>query len=295
MTQNPLTPSDTSFDETDPTMTSQHAAYDDTTSVTSAPPTGTGSYSVATGVPTSATGASTTHDNGQSASVRDEAASVTSDAAQSGRQVADTAVSEAKDVVGEARSQITTLLHQLRSEANDQASSQSGRAVNGLRSLGDELRQMASSSGQNGLATDLAGQAADRVHSVAGWLEQRQPTEVLDEVRDFARRRPGTFLAAAAVVGLIGGRLTRGLTAGSSSSTTGFQGSSTLPTGSTGTGYAAGPATGVGTDPTRVDAGIDPAAYTHPRPTYESEGLGATGGVEGVESFEGAEYRQGLR
>ena len=61
---------------------------------------------------------------------------------------------------------------------------------------------------------------------------------------------------------------------------------------------AAAPATGVGTDPTRVDAGIDPAAYTHPRPTYESEGLGATGGVEGVESFEGAEgaeYRQGLR
>jgi hypothetical protein len=74
--------------------------------------------------------------------------------------------------------------------------------------------------------------------------------------------------------------------------------------------YAAGSAASVGTDPTRVDAGIDPAAYTHPRPTYESEGIGATGGVEGlgatgglqgaegvegVEGVEGAEYRQGLR
>ena len=43
---------------------------------------------------------------------------MTSDAAQSGRQVADTAVSEVKDVVAEARSQISTLLEQLRDEAN---------------------------------------------------------------------------------------------------------------------------------------------------------------------------------
>ena len=217
MTQHPHTPSGTSFDEPDTTTLSQHAAYDDSTSVTSASPTGVGDpvepFSGTTphaGRPESSSG-----NGGGSTSVRDEAASVTSDAAQSGRQVADTAVSEAKDVVAEARSQISTLLEQLRDEANEQASGQSDRAVKGLRSLGDELEQMVSASEQRGMATDLAGQAADRVQSVAGWLEQRQPGEVLDEVRDFARRRPGTFLAAAAVVGLIGGRLTRGLTASS--------------------------------------------------------------------------------
>ena len=32
----------------------------------------------------------------------------------------------------------------------------------------------------------------------------------LDEVRSFARRRPGTFLLAAAAAGLVAGRLTRG-------------------------------------------------------------------------------------
>ncbi|HET7800127.1 MAG TPA: hypothetical protein VFL38_06875 [Humibacillus xanthopallidus] len=226
---------------------------------------------------------------------------MTSDAAQSGRQVADTAVSEVKDVVGEARSQITTLMHQLRSEATDQASGQSDRAVKGLRTLGDELKHMASSSGQNGLATDLAGQAGDRVHSVAGWLEQRQPGEVLDEVRDFARRRPGTFLAAAAVVGLIGGRLTRGLTAGSDTSSTTPNGSSPATAyEGTGNGYAAGSNTGIGTDPTRVEAGTDPVAYTQPRPGFDS-GAGSVGSTdefgafEGVEGIEGAEYRQGLR
>ena len=163
---------------------------------------------------------------------------------------------------------------------------------------------MASSSGQNGLATDLAVQASDRVHSVAGWLEQRQPGEVLDEVRDFARRRPGTFLAAAAVVGLIGGRLTRGLTAGSDTSSTTPNGSSPATAyGSTGNGYAATAGTRVATDTTRFDAGTDPVAYTQPRPGFEpgvggvggADELGAYQGVEGVEGVEGAEYRQGLR
>jgi hypothetical protein len=318
MSQNPYTPSETSYDETDPTMSTTPSAYDEQTSVTSVPPTGTGSPSVTgtagttgttgaagtTGWSTSSTGASTSG-YGQSGSVRDEAASVTSDAAESGRQVAGTAVSEAKDVAGEARSQIMGLMHQLRSEANDQAAGQSDRAVQGLRGLGDELRQMASSSGQNGLATDLAGQAADRVHSVAGWLEQRQPGEVLDEVRDFARRRPGTFLAAAAVVGLIGGRLTRGLTAGSSSSSsTGSSRAALSGTGTTGLGYAAPVST-------TSTYGADPVAYTEPRSTYGTEGfegsqggagaydVGGVGDLQGMEGVddgvEGAEYRQGLR
>ena len=287
MTQHPHIPSGTSFDEADDTTLSQHAAYDDSTSVTSASPTGVSDplepFSGTTpgaGLPGSSSGNGTA-----STSVRDEAASVTSDAAQSGRQVADTAVSEVKDVVAEARSQISTLLEQLRDEANEQASGQSERAVKGLRSLGEELKQMASTSQQRGIATDLTGQAADRVQSLAGWLEQRQPGEVLDDVRDFARRRPGTFLATAAVVGLIGGRLTRGLTASSGSSKT--TGSSTDSRPAVGDGlsgtpaYAVRPATSVGTDPTRVDAGIDPATYTHPRP-----------GMEGVE---GAEFGQGQR
>ncbi len=177
MTQHPHTPSGTSFDEMDTPTLSQQTAYDDTSSVTSASPTGVGEpvepFSGTT--PESGRPGTSSGNGAGSASVREEAASVTSDAAQSGRQVADTAVSEAKDVVAEARSQISTLLEQLRDEANEQASGQSDRAVKGLRSLGDELKQMVSASEQRGMATDLAGQAADRVQSVAGWLEQRQP------------------------------------------------------------------------------------------------------------------------
>ncbi|MEK8109106.1 phage holin family protein [Micromonospora sp. M12] len=52
-----------------------------------------------------------------------------------------------------------------------------------------------------------------RRQQAAGWLDEREPGEVLDEVRTYARRNPGTFLAGAAVAGLLVGRLTRGLTA----------------------------------------------------------------------------------
>ena len=178
------------------------------------------------------------------------------DAAEGGRRVADTATSEVKDIVGEARSQLGGLLEQLRGEVSHQASGQSDRAVEGLRSLSTELSQMASSSQQHGIAADLLGQAADRAQTFAGWLEQRQPAEVLDDVRDFARRRPGTFLTAAAVIGLIGGRLTRGLTAGSDTAST------TSPVTAS---YAGGPAETLVTEVIPVDTGSDPTAHTYPR------------------------------
>ena len=276
MTQNPQTASGTSFDEPDP-LTSGAAALDESTSVTDAPTAGTGGASVVMGTTTTAAVGQTETGKGTTRAVRDEAASVGADAAEGGRRVADTATSEVKDIVGEARSQLGGLLEQLRGEVSHQASGQSDRAVEGLRSLSTELSQMASSSQQHGIAADLLGQAAHRAQTLAGWLEQRQPADVLDDVRDFARRRPGTFLTAAAVIGVIGGRLTRGLTAGSDTAST----NATAPA-----SYAGAPAETLVTEVIVVDTGSDPAAHTYPRTAVDD--------VDG-EGVEGAELREGLR
>jgi len=72
---------------------------------------------------------------------------------------------------------------------------------------------MARNSEQDGVATDLARQAADKARQAAGWLADRDPGSLLDEVRSFARRKPGTYLAIALGAGVLAGRLTRGLTA----------------------------------------------------------------------------------
>jgi hypothetical protein len=69
---------------------------------------------------------------------------------------------------------------------------------------------MARNSDQSGPVTDLAHEAADKVTDLALWIEQRDPGTLLEEVRGFARRKPGTFLLGATAAGIVAGRLTRG-------------------------------------------------------------------------------------
>jgi len=206
---------------------------------------------------------------------KDQARSVADDAKQSTSQVAGTAKDQAQEVAAEAKTQAKQLFSTVKDEMGGQASSQQQRAAQGLRSLGQELSSMASGNQQSGIASELAGQASDRVHTVADWLESREPGDVLQEVTSFARRRPGTFLAAAAAIGFFGGRMTRSLAAehsdsSSSSSPAQFSGTTTpvstsVPVTTTtttpypgGAGYDDPLATPVATTPVAGTAGTGP-------------------------------------
>ena len=235
----------------------------------------------------SSTGATET---GSTADVaREQASRVADTAAQSGQHVASVAKDEALGVAQEAKYQAKDLFRQAQSGLRDQAAQQQDRVASGLRSVGDELSQMASSSESQGTASDLVRQAADRAHSVASWLEQRDPGSLLGELKSYARRSPGTFIAIAAVAGVVAGRLTRSLTSGApgadgSGSTGSTYGTGYLPpTGAeasygvgteagygvgteygTGTaaGYATGTGTGYGTEAGFVDETIVPPIDT---------------------------------
>jgi len=176
-----------------------------------------------------------------SKAVREQAANVGQGAAQAGGRVAQTAVEQGKEVARETGAQARNLVNEATSELSHQASMQQKRAAEGLRSLGSELRSMAGRSEQSGLASELVGQAAGKAHQVADWLEQRQPGQVVEEVRAFARRRPGAFLAGALVAGVLVGRLTRNLAASSGSGKPArdpyYSGTRTPPS----TGYGTGP------------------------------------------------------
>ena len=143
---------------------------------------------------------------------RDQAASVGRSAGEAGSRVAQTATDQAREVVSETARQARDLLGEASGQARDQASVQQQKAARQLRAVADEMQEMAAKGGQSGLATEVAQQAAGRIHGAASWLEQREPADLLQAVRDFARRRPGVFLAGAAVAGLTAGRLTRGMT-----------------------------------------------------------------------------------
>jgi hypothetical protein len=145
--------------------------------------------------------------------VAKEAASVGQGVAEAGQHVAGVAKEQTSQVTAEAGRQAKDLLSQAQGGLKEQAGVQQQKLVSGLQALRDELNSMVSGNNNPGVATDLARQAADRTGSAATWLDGRDPAAVLDDLTAFARRRPGVFLAAAAGIGLLAGRLTRGLKA----------------------------------------------------------------------------------
>ncbi|QGN57148.1 hypothetical protein [Nostocoides sp. HKS02] len=206
---------------------------------------------------------------------KDEARATAEQAKEGAGRVAAVGKDEAMHVAQEAGQQAKDLWNQTRSQLLDQSAEQQSRVAEGLRSLSQELSTMARGSQQQGVASDLAQQASQRVGEVAGWLDERDPGSLVAEVKRFARQRPGAFLGAAAVLGLVGGRLSRGLVAdhqetGSSEGATASTGNAT---GNASTGYAA-PAAAAAGSPT--DTWV-PAAE---RPVLDPmTGTGGTGAV----------------
>jgi hypothetical protein len=141
---------------------------------------------------------------------KQQAADVGRTTADAGRHVADTAVDQAGQVAQEAKRQARDLLGEVRGQAMEQARTGQQNAADSIRSLAGELHEMADNGERHGTASELAGQAADRLGGVANWIGAREPGDLVDEVRRFARRRPGAFLLGAAVAGVLVGRLTRG-------------------------------------------------------------------------------------
>ena len=148
----------------------------------------------------------------EDASVKDKAAESTQAGKQAASDLASTASAQAQNVAGEAQKQARDLVGEARGQVRSQVSDQHRNAVSNLHSLGDELNSM-SENGQGGVATDLVSRAAGQAHGVADWLDGREPEDILDEVRTFARRRPGAFLLGALAAGVVAGRLGRGTVA----------------------------------------------------------------------------------
>lgn len=195
-----------------------------------------------------------------------EGRQVAEEAKQGGQHVAGVAKEEAVKVASTVGDQAKSLLSQGRSELSDQAGTQKQRLAEGLMSLSVELDSMAQNSEQSGPATDLARQAAQRSQDFAGWLEDNEPGAALEEVKRFAQRRPGTFILLAAGVGLLAGRLTRGLTGGSDDAPRAF------PEAPAAGPIPPAPVPPVGTQPGFVDDGV---AYPDTAVGYPDEEFAA--------------------
>ena len=163
-------------------------------------------------------------------STKERAQETASTAADQSKHVAGVAKDEARHVADEARLQARGLVNDAMTQVNEQSRSQRDRLVGTLQTFSDDLEQMASQGGRSGMATDLARQVAGKTRDLSTQLDGREPADLLDDVRDFARRRPGVFLVGALAAGVVAGRLARGAKESQSSdSDTGTAGMSRSP------------------------------------------------------------------
>lgn len=140
---------------------------------------------------------------------KDEATNVAGTAIDSGKKVAHAAKDEAANVAAETKHQAASLFDTVRSEAGQQVSTSQSRIAEAVHGLAKELDALASGSTESGPLTDLAQEASRRGSEVAQWLEDREPADVLESVRSYARRRPVPFLVLCGLAGVVAGRLTR--------------------------------------------------------------------------------------
>ncbi|BBH70860.1 hypothetical protein ACTI_75450 [Actinoplanes sp. OR16] len=190
--------------------------------------------------------------------------------------VASTAKEQAQRVGQEAKTQARSVASEVRGKLDEQARTQNSRLVGSIRETADHLDEMRGAR-QDSPAAAVVARVADGGRQFADYLDRNGPDGVLREVEDFARRRPGAFLATALAAGFVVGRL--GKSVAKADSTAGTSADETKPVTDTyspaydstqPTGYSTTPAAGYA-DPSPVT----PATAEYPTSTeYSATGTG---------------------
>lgn len=123
--------------------------------------------------------------------------------------------SEARQKTGEVIDQVqekaSDVADQVRDQVSEQLNNQKARAAEGLGSVaqmvrfaGDQLRQ-----NNQAMVAQYTDKVAENLDNFSGFLRERKPVELVDEVQNFARREPALFLGGAFALGLLGARFLR--------------------------------------------------------------------------------------
>jgi len=122
--------------------------------------------------------------------------------------------SSARDQVGEvartARSETQEVVERTRHAVESEARQRTEELAHSVRNVGNGLQALADGRPEEaGPVLDYARNAATRVGDVAQRLEDRGYDGLVADVSNFARRRPGVFLAGAGLLGFAVGRVLR--------------------------------------------------------------------------------------
>lgn len=118
-------------------------------------------------------------------------------AGQAKQQIAQQARQQAGDLANRGTEQVKSQLANQKHEASQRMVP----VQSALRETGQQLRKQ----GQGSVA-GYADQAADQVERFSGYLRETEVDEIVDEARNFARRRPAVFLGGAVALGFLATR-----------------------------------------------------------------------------------------
>ncbi|WP_203902737.1 hypothetical protein [Virgisporangium aliadipatigenens] len=149
---------------------------------------------------------STSTTDGQASKTRNVVQHGTEAAGQAAGEVKETAAQQARRVAAETGTQARSVASDVRDRLGEQARTQNDRLVSGIRQTADHLDEMRGDRTDTPAAT-MVSRVADSGRQFADYLDRNGLEGVLAEVQDFARRRPGAFVAAALATGFIVGRL----------------------------------------------------------------------------------------
>lgn len=132
--------------------------------------------------------------------LQDKASEVGQTAKEHTRQLGDEVARQARDVTGQVRERLT-----------GEAQSQNERLAMTLRHLSGELEMMHKNAPGDSMAAAMVQRLSEGSRQAADYLREHGPEGVLNEVKEYARRKPGTFLLTSAVAGFVVGRIGKGL------------------------------------------------------------------------------------
>jgi hypothetical protein len=215
--------------------------------------------------------------------VREEGEELRQEATREAQAVAASVGEQSSLVLQEAAYHARDLAQDAKHQLHRQAENQTHQLGGALGQLGERVHALADGRpDEAGPLGQYADRIAEQVEELAGRVDRLGFDGVVDEVQRFARRRPGAFLAGAALAGFAVSRLGRGVQAAQQEQDEG-------PT---------GPADGRRTGVTPPPAAAVPPLTTTPPPTVtdpavpRAPGVPAgpgtpAGGLSGEPLFEG--------
>jgi hypothetical protein len=139
-----------------------------------------------------------------------ESAEIAETAKQAGKEVMSEVSEQTTAVARTAKDQFGRLASQTRQELKAQSEQRGEQLAARLQTWAGQMKALVEGRVEDaGELRGLIGDAQQRLESYASSLRERGPDGVIQDLRGFARRRPGMFLLAAGATGFAIGRMVK--------------------------------------------------------------------------------------